>query len=48
MKKIGLGIAVLLFAIVLALCSAGIEWVVLCVGMIGLILSVLGCLEKAN
>lgn len=46
MKKIGLGIAILLFAIVLSLCSSGMGWVVLGIGVIGLIFSVMGFLDN--
>ncbi|WP_455616676.1 hypothetical protein [Eisenbergiella sp.] len=42
MKKIGLGIAILLFALVFHFCSSGMEWVTLIIGMIGLIFSVIG------
>ena len=40
MKKITLGIAILLFAIVLALCSSGMDWLILIVGVTGLLFSI--------
>lgn len=46
MKKIAFGIAVLLFALVLDRCSAGMEWMTLGVGAIGLLFSVIGFLDK--
>ena len=46
MKKIGMGISILLFACVLALCSSGMSMVVLAVGAVGLIWSIVGYLEK--
>ncbi|MCC8357925.1 MAG: hypothetical protein LJU34_08900 [Oscillospiraceae bacterium] len=46
MKKIGLGIAILLFAIVFALCSTGIEIVTLLIGIVGLIFAIRGFMEN--
>ncbi|HIV68509.1 MAG TPA: hypothetical protein IAA32_06550 [Candidatus Butyricicoccus stercorigallinarum] len=46
MKKIGLGIAILLFAVVLALCSSGMELLATGIGLVGLIFSVIGFLER--
>ena len=46
MKKIGLGISILLFASVLATCSYGMRLLVLGVGVIGLAFSIAGFLEK--
>ncbi len=45
MKKIGLGIAILLFAIILFLCSSGMEPLVLGIGVAGLIFSIIGFME---
>jgi len=46
MKKIGLGIAVLLFALVFDRCSFGLTWLTLGIGVIGLILAIIGYLDK--
>lgn len=43
MKKIGLGIAILLFAIVISLCSSGMGLLV--IGIVGLIFSIIGFME---
>lgn len=48
MKKIGLGISILLFASVLDACSSGMNLLVLGVGMVGLVFSIAGFLEKNN
>ena len=45
MKKIGLGIAILLFAILLSLCSAGMELLTLVIGVVGLFFSIIGFIE---
>lgn len=45
MKKIGLGIALLLFAVIISLCSSGMELLVIGIGVIGLIFSVIGFIE---
>ena len=45
MKKIGLGIAILLFAIVISLCSSGIELLSIGIGIVGLIFSIIGFME---
>ena len=46
MKKIGMGISILLFACVLALSSSGMGMLVLAIGAIGLIWSIAGFMEK--
>ncbi len=46
MKKIGLGIAILLFAIVFALSSSGMGVVTLAIGLIGLVCAIVGFIEK--
>ncbi len=48
MKKIGLGIAILLFALVFNSCSSGMGWVTLGLGIIGLIFSVAGFLDQGK
>ena len=48
MKKIGLGIAILLFALVFNSCSSGMDLVALGVGVIGLVFSIMGFLDKKN
>lgn len=45
MKKIGLGISILLFAIVISLCSSGIELITIGIGSIGLVLSIIGFMQ---
>ena len=45
MKKIALGIAILLFAIVIALCSSGLELFAIGIGVVGLIFSFIGFME---
>ena len=45
MKKIALGIAILLFAIVFALCSSGLELFTFGIGVVGLIFSIIGFME---
>lgn len=45
MKKIGLGIAILLFAIVVSLCSSGMGLLVAGIGIVGLIFSIVGFME---
>lgn len=47
MKKIGLGIAILLFAIVLALSSVGMELFNVGIGMVGLIFALVGFMEHS-
>ena len=42
MKRNGKGIAVLLFAILLQLCSTGMELITLGIGAVGLILAIVG------
>lgn len=46
MKKIGLGIAILLFAVVIALCSFGMEWLAVGIGAVGLVFSIIGFMEN--
>ena len=46
MKKIGLGIAILLFAIIISLCSSVMGLLVLGLGIVGLILSIIGFMER--
>ncbi len=48
MQKILLGISFLLFGILLALCSVGIDWLPLLFGAIGLYLCLLGYLGSAR
>lgn len=45
MKKIGLGIAILLFAIVISLSSSGMELLTIGMGILGLIFSLIGFME---
>ena len=45
MKKIGLGIAILLFAILFSICSTGMEIFTLGIGVLGLIVSIIGFME---
>lgn len=45
MKKIALGIAILLFAIVFALCSSGLELFTFGIGVLGFIFSFIGFME---
>lgn len=44
MKKIGLGIAILLFAIIISLCSS--EMGLLVIGIVGLIFSIIRFMER--
>lgn len=46
MKKIGLGIAILLFAILLSICSSGMEIFAIGIGSVGLIFSIMGFTES--
>lgn len=46
MKKIGVGIGILLFAILFELCSSGLETVSLIIGLAGLVIVILGGIEK--
>ena len=46
MKKIGLGIAILLFAIIISLCSSGMGLLVIGIGIVGLIFSIIGFIES--
>ena len=46
MKKIGLGIAILLFAIIIALYSSGMGVLVIGIGIVGLIFSIIGFMER--
>ena len=46
MKKIGLGIAILLFAIIISLCSSGMGLFIIGIGIVGLIFSIIGFMER--
>lgn len=46
MEKIGLGIAILLFAIIISLCSSGMVLLVIGIGIVGLIFSIIGFMER--
>ena len=46
MKKIGLGIAILLFAIIISLCSSGMGLLVIGICIVGLIFSIIGFMER--
>ncbi len=46
MKKIGLGISILLFACILEACSSGSDLLILSVGVVGLAFSITGFLDK--
>jgi len=48
MKKIGLGISILLFALVFNSCSSGMDLITLGIGIIGLVFSVIGFVDKKN
>ena len=48
MKKIMLGIALILFAILFQLCSSGMGWCALFVGLIGILLALCGCITGEN
>lgn len=48
MKKIGLGIAILLFALVVDRCSSGMGWVTFGIGVIGLVFSIIGFLDNSK
>lgn len=45
MKKLGTGIAILLFAILLQLCSTGMEFISLPIGIVGLVLVILSDID---
>ena len=47
MKK-NRGLAVLLFAILLQMCSSGMEWLVLGIGAVGLITTFMDDVKKEN
>ncbi len=42
MKKIGLGISIILFAILFQLCSSGMDLVSLIMGVIGIVFTIIG------
>ncbi|WP_313077034.1 hypothetical protein [Lacrimispora sp.] len=42
MKKISLGISIILFAILFSLCSTGMDLVSLIIGIIGIVFSIIG------
>lgn len=46
MKKIGLGIAILLFAVVISLASSGMGLLTIGTGIIGLVFSLIGFMER--
>lgn len=46
MSKSLIGIAIILFAILLKLCSAGIEWLSLGIGIAGLIVTIIFCSKE--
>lgn len=48
MKKCLLGIGILLFAILLTICSTGLGFTCLIIGIIGLFILILGTLSKNN
>lgn len=48
MKKIGLGISILLFAILFQLCSSGLDFAALIIGIIGIGFVVIGFLSSSN
>jgi hypothetical protein len=48
MKKLGLGIAILLFAILFKLCSAGLDAFAFFIGLVGLYFAVYGGLSKSD
>lgn len=45
MKKLGTGIAILLFAILLQLCSTGMEFISLPIGIVGLVFVILSDID---
>ena len=47
MKK-NRGIVVLLFAILLQICSSGIEWLSLGIGTVGLVITLIDDIKKEN
>lgn len=48
MKKLGLGIAILLFALLFRICSSGLDMAALVIGIIGLGFSVAGFMDTSN
>ena len=48
MKKVGLGIALVLFAILFKLCSSGMDLIALFLGLLGLVISFYGSLGKVE
>ena len=48
MKKLSLGIGILLFAILLKLCSSGLDHAVLVIGIIGIGFAIAGFMDKSN
>ena len=46
MQKIGLGIAVILFAILIEMITGGAAYISLIIGAAGLILAIAGCFRK--
>jgi len=48
MKKSQLGIGIILFSILLKLCSAGIDFLPLTIGVVGMIFVIYGSLSKSD
>jgi hypothetical protein len=48
MKKLSFGIGILLFAILLKLCSSGMDNVALIIGLIGLCFLIIGYLDNSK
>ncbi|MDD3227911.1 MAG: hypothetical protein PHE09_01740 [Oscillospiraceae bacterium] len=48
MKKLSLGIGILLFAILFKLCSSGLDITALVIGVIGLGFAIAGFADKSN
>ena len=48
MKKIGLGIAIILFAILMELSYGGLSYIVWIIGAVGLALAIAGCFDKSD
>ena len=46
MRKIRLGIAIMLFAVLISLCSSGMELLAVGIGAVGLIFSIIGFMER--
>lgn len=48
MKKIGLGLGLLLFSILFKLCSSGLDILSLAIGLIGLMIVLYGAFSKSE